>query len=271
MKDTYYFSHDYNAKDDPKCVLLIEQLGLEGYGIFWVLIEILREQPEYKYPIALLPALARRFNSTYEKVKAVVTGYGLFKIENEQFFYSESLNNRMAVLMEKRRKRSLAGKLGNQARWGQIAIESQCDGKASLSKVKESKVNNIISIEIREKNFYQKISEFKDIYHKEMLRAFYDYWTEKNPSGKKMRFEMQKTFELSKRLAYWKNNDKTPINKKDTYKGFKMLTIEEKNHVGVETKPIFIWTDENHKNYSMVRSDKEGREYFTKNGERVYL
>jgi len=47
VKNAYYFSHDSNAKDDPKCVLLIEQLGLEGYGIYWILIEILRDQPGY--------------------------------------------------------------------------------------------------------------------------------------------------------------------------------------------------------------------------------
>lgn len=32
-KDAYYFTHDSNAKDDPKCALLIDQLGMEGYGI----------------------------------------------------------------------------------------------------------------------------------------------------------------------------------------------------------------------------------------------
>ena len=57
--NAYYFSHDSNAKDDPKCMLLIDQLGLEGYGIFWILIEVLREQPEYRYPIDLVPILAR--------------------------------------------------------------------------------------------------------------------------------------------------------------------------------------------------------------------
>ena len=51
-KDAYWFSHDSNAKDDPKVVMMIEQLGLESYGIFWVLVEILREQTGFKYPIA---------------------------------------------------------------------------------------------------------------------------------------------------------------------------------------------------------------------------
>lgn len=142
-KDAYYFSHDSNAKDDPKCVLLIEQLGLEGYGIFWVLIETLRDQPEYKYPLLLIPALARRFNTTTEKMKAVVYNYSLFQIENDQFFFSQSLLDRMIPMEQNRLKRSLAGKKGNEIRWGnsqkEIAFQSQCDRKTSQSKVKESK------------------------------------------------------------------------------------------------------------------------------------
>lgn len=110
-KDAYYFSHDSNAKDDPKCVLLIEQLGLEGYGIFWILIETLREQPGYKYPLVLLPALSRRFNTTFEKMKAVVTKYNLFQIEGNEFFFSHSLNERMNKLDSKRESNRIAGQI----------------------------------------------------------------------------------------------------------------------------------------------------------------
>ena len=107
-KDAFYFPHDSNAKDDPKIVMMIEQLGLEGYGIFWVLVEILRDQPEFKYPLALLPAISRRYNTTTEKVKAVVMNYGLFQIENDEFFFSESLNNRMLPLLERKEQARLA-------------------------------------------------------------------------------------------------------------------------------------------------------------------
>lgn len=141
-KDAYYFPHDSNAKDDPKCVLLIEQLGMEGYGIYWMLVEVLREQPDYTYPVELLSALARRYNTTHEKVKAVVSVYGLFTVKDNRIFFSESLNRRMCILEEKRLRRSNAGKLGNEARWG----VSQTDRNAITmrsqfiaSKVKESK------------------------------------------------------------------------------------------------------------------------------------
>lgn len=141
-KDAYYFPHDSNAKDDPKCVLLIEQLGMEGYGIYWMLIETLRDQPEYRYPVALLPALARRYNTTVEKVKTVVFNYGLFVVEGDTIFFSQGLIAHMIPLEEKRLKLSEAGKKGNQTRWG-VATQSQPDSLAiaTQSQVKESIVD----------------------------------------------------------------------------------------------------------------------------------
>ena len=132
-KDAYYFSHDSNSKDDPKCVMLIEQLGLEGYGIFWILVETLRDQPNYKYPLSLLPAIARRYNSTVQKVELVVKNYSLFEITEDQYFFSMSLNNRMEYLEEYRLKKSLAGKKGNAIRWDNcntIALPSQSNNSA---------------------------------------------------------------------------------------------------------------------------------------------
>ncbi len=168
-KDAYYFPHDSNAKDDPKCVLLIEQLGLEGYGIYWMLVEVLREQPDYTYPLSLLPALARRYNTTSEKVKAVVCGYELFTIKDDRIFFSDSLNRRMEALAEKRAKRSEAGRLGNIARWGL----SHCDNNAIAmqsqniaSKVNKSKVEKRNSIKRKAVAFIPpSLSEVEEYIH----------------------------------------------------------------------------------------------------------
>ena len=46
------------------------------------------------------------------------------------------------------------------------------------------------------------------IYQPQMIRAFFNYWAEKNKSGTKMRFELEKTWETSKRLITWANNEK---------------------------------------------------------------
>lgn len=55
----------------------------------------------------------------------------------------------------------------------------------------------------REKAFYEKLVPFASIYPKPILREFFDYWSEKNKSETKMKWELQPTFEIAKRLATW--------------------------------------------------------------------
>ena len=148
MKDAYYFPHDSNAKDDPKCTLLIEQLGLEGYGIFWVLIEILREQPDYKYPLILLPSIARKYNTTLAKINVVVNKFELFEIENDSFFLSKSLINRMAPLDARKRALSEAGKRGNVTKWGLSS-----GGDRNKKRREENKEEILLSILTNETHF----------------------------------------------------------------------------------------------------------------------
>jgi hypothetical protein len=163
-KDAYYFPHDSNAKDDPKCVLLIEELQLEGYGIYWILIETLREQPDFKYPMKLIPALARRYFTSKEKMTTVIKSYGLFEIEGDEFFYSESLMRRMEIVNEKREKAKIAGMKSGEARRAKaLTIKEITNDKQTMNERStnvEQNVNNKRKVkEIKEK----KIKE-EDIY-----------------------------------------------------------------------------------------------------------
>lgn len=47
MKDAYYFSHDSNARNDQRLMKVRMKYGMEGYGIYFGIIEILREQSDY--------------------------------------------------------------------------------------------------------------------------------------------------------------------------------------------------------------------------------
>lgn len=166
-KDAYYFPHDSNAKDDPKIMLLIDQLGLEGYGIFWVLIETLRDQKDYKCNLNLLPVISRRYNTSLAKVEAIIKSFNLFVIEDDSFFYSHSLIRRMEPLHDKREKARLAGlqsaenrrkKLGlptvaqqtlnDCSTDAQQAFNDCSTSKEKQSKEEESKVNESKSNEI---------------------------------------------------------------------------------------------------------------------------
>lgn len=62
--------------------------------------------------------------------------------------------------------------------------------------------------ESRKKIFFEELKGFADQYPKEMLDGFYKYWTELTPSKTKFRKELEKTWETSKRLSTWANNQK---------------------------------------------------------------
>ena len=68
----------------------------------------------------------------------------------------------------------------------------------------------------RKDQFYESLVPYVGRYPKDMIRAFYDYWTEMNRSRTKMRFEQQPTWELAKRLVTWANKDKAYGNRKQT-------------------------------------------------------
>lgn len=211
-KDAYYFSHDSNAKDDPKCMLVIDQLGLEGYGIYWVLIEVLRDQPNFSYPMKLVPILARRYNTTAEKMMTVIQKYGLFELNPEEEFFSLSLNKRMEKLEASREQRRLAGKSSAEKRKLLQAFSTDVQrplDECSTSKVKESKVKE--SIEDRkyklELKFRDRALKFSEKYSVELINAFCDYWTEGSDKNNLLRFESERFFDMGKRLATWNRND----------------------------------------------------------------
>lgn len=67
---------------------------------------------------------------------------------------------------------------------------------------KEGK-KKIPPIENRKAKFYDELIPFVSIYGKDMIRDFYDYWSEENRSRTKMRFEQQTTWQLNLRLKTW--------------------------------------------------------------------
>jgi hypothetical protein len=73
------------------------------------------------------------------------------------------------------------------------------------------------SVEEREIKFRDSLVPYVSQYGKQMIRQFFDYWSEMSPRGKKMRFEKEKVFDIKKRLVTWSSKDwnKTQITKGD--------------------------------------------------------
>lgn len=63
-------------------------------------------------------------------------------------------------------------------------------------------------IEGRKLKFAYAIKEFNNQYDSVMLREFYEYWTEPNKSKTKFRQELEKTWDLERRLRTWASREK---------------------------------------------------------------
>lgn len=100
MKDSYWFRHDSNARNDEKIIDLRAELGYEGYGIYWALIEYLRDTENYE--AELKPKrIAYAIQAEEGLIEQVINGYGLFVVDKEKF-YSNSLKERMKEMDRKR-------------------------------------------------------------------------------------------------------------------------------------------------------------------------
>lgn len=56
-------------------------------------------------------------------------------------------------------------------------------------------------------DFFDSLIPFVSQFGKETCREFYDYWSEPNKSGTKIRWQLEKTWDLNKRLIRWSNNN----------------------------------------------------------------
>lgn len=117
-KEAYYFSHDANARHDPKILAMRSECGIQGYGVYWVIIEMLRESEDFKLPMKKLTfnAIAMQvLCKDYAKddaksfVENCIKEYELFETDGE-FFWSKSLLKRMDKKNDVSEKRRAAAK-----------------------------------------------------------------------------------------------------------------------------------------------------------------
>lgn len=119
-KDAFYFPHFSNARIDRKLRRVRKELGLEGYGIYFMILETLREQAEYKYPVADIDLLADEFVTSEQKVRTVITNYELFTIDEDQNFFSPKMIMFLQPYLEGKERRRIGGIRGNLIKYKHI-------------------------------------------------------------------------------------------------------------------------------------------------------
>ena len=117
-KDAYYFSHDSSASRDIKMLKIKYIYGWEGIGLFWGIIETLRETTDFKFEsnkdsIDLLASILQVDAIKLQNFINDAIKVGLF-VECDGYFYSNSLNDRMDEMNKKRLNGIVNGKKGGR-------------------------------------------------------------------------------------------------------------------------------------------------------------
>jgi hypothetical protein len=184
-KDAFYFPHFANARHDRKIRRMEKELGLESYAIYFKLLEILREQIDFRYPTDDLDLLADEIGTSEQKVRVVICNYELFTIDEDNKFFSIKQIYYLQPYIEKTSRARLAA----QKRWDKMSddanamqmhmqMQSKCNADAMQvkeSKVKESKVKESIKGFVRPELFEVQ-NYFEEIGNLQEADGFFNYY-----------------------------------------------------------------------------------------------
>jgi hypothetical protein len=132
--------HDTHARHDPKCQALIQRGSMAAYGRWWVIVELLREQEDYRLRLEdwILDVLATELCLDRAGVGAFLEELvflGLLQRDDHDI-WSPSLLRRMQAYDERMKALSDAGRNAAAMRWHKGA-----DATAMQSRVDKSRVD----------------------------------------------------------------------------------------------------------------------------------
>lgn len=165
-KDTFYFSHDYNARSDDKIRSLIRKHGMAGYGIYWSIIEDL-----YNNTNVLridYDGIAYELRTTFDIVQSIINDFDLFVFDG-LYFGSLSVQNRL----EQRKNKSEKARDSVLKRWG----NKESDTNVLPTQYERNTIKERKGKEIKEKDSKgNKENNDFDIFVKEdFSKCFYEF------------------------------------------------------------------------------------------------
>lgn len=139
--DSYYFDHDYDARNDDKILEMRSVYKAEGYGIFWMLVETMATNADGGVKIALIGGLSLG----YGVAKEWLIGFIQYCVNIELFYEKDGVvfSERMLGHKEMRELFKESGQRGAEKRWGKNrganGPPNSKERKGKESKGKESK------------------------------------------------------------------------------------------------------------------------------------
>lgn len=121
MRDEIWFKHDARSRFDPKMSRLLKIMGMQGYGIFWAVIEVLHYQNDHQIHPEEMEGVADQLNIEIEVFRNFIdaaVASRLLKLENGVLFQEKlkrSQANRSSAASLQKMTMSEIGRLGGLA------------------------------------------------------------------------------------------------------------------------------------------------------------
>lgn len=118
-KNTLWFKHDFNARNDDKLRCLITDFGILAIGVYWVINEMLYESENSSISETEIKIIAKSHNTDFEIVNQIIGAmieYNLYQKEDGLIFCKTVLKRKAESLSQKE-KFSTGGKVGMANRW----------------------------------------------------------------------------------------------------------------------------------------------------------
>jgi hypothetical protein len=168
MKDAFYFPHFSNARHDRKIRRVRKELGGEGYGIYFMILETLRDQNDYIFPMEDIDLLADEYGTSEQKIRTVICNYGLFETNEDDDFTSPKLIEFLKPYAEGKERKRINGIRGNLIRYKHITKDQSSNMKddeiLALSTQIKSRVSNLsLSEQSSDRKSSQKKGEEKKL------------------------------------------------------------------------------------------------------------
>ena len=146
-KDTFWFKHDYNARNDEKVLELRSEFGAEGYGVFWMLIETMAENENGGAKASLIGGLSHGYGVAKDKLCDIIKYCVSVELvyEKDGFYFSKRLDKHK----DERRQFSENGIEGAAKRWGShkgaiAGVMQRREEEKRKDKKKEDKKESVI-------------------------------------------------------------------------------------------------------------------------------
>lgn len=129
-KESRFFSHDLGARNDPNVLKARRSLGAKGYGIYFMLVEILHEQGGYIMK-SNLEDVAWDIREDIESINDILNNFDLFNSDGERYWSDSALRRIEKVLgiSEKRRNAAKAKhekEVQSKSSANAVQVQSKC-------------------------------------------------------------------------------------------------------------------------------------------------